>query len=69
MIRLMDRIIGRLQESLQRETDAALERGMHFPGGWDPYFRDFMTLRTSTTTPPSTTSTIADSSRWPACEA
>ena len=45
MVRLMDRTIGGLQRSLQREPDAALERGMHFPVGWDPYFRDFMTLR------------------------
>ena len=22
-----------------------LDRGMHFPTGWDPYFNDYMTLR------------------------
>jgi hypothetical protein len=44
MVRLMDRTISGLQESLQRETNAALERGMHFPVGWDPYFLDLMTL-------------------------
>jgi hypothetical protein len=45
MIRLMDRVLGDLQASLQGETDTALDQGMHFPVGWDPYFRDFMTLR------------------------
>jgi hypothetical protein len=23
----------------------SLNRGMHFPVGWDPYFNDYMTLR------------------------
>ena len=45
MARLMDRVISSLETSLQRESDTALDRGMHFPVGWDPYFKDFMTLR------------------------
>ncbi|MCE5289914.1 MAG: DinB family protein [Nocardiaceae bacterium] len=40
----MDRVIDSLQRSLAKETDAALDRGMHFPTRWDPYFRDYMTL-------------------------
>ena len=40
----MDRVIDALQRSLSRRDDIALRRGMHFPTGWDPYFRDFMTL-------------------------
>ncbi len=27
-----------------RPAPADLARGMHFPTGWDPYFRDYMTL-------------------------
>ena len=45
MVRLMDRILSSLQSSVRREPDTALDRGMHFPVGWDPYFRDYMTLR------------------------
>ncbi len=45
MDRVMDRVIDSLQASLAREPDTALQRGMHFPQGWDPYFKDFMTLR------------------------
>ena len=44
MERLMDRSTGRLQSSLETETERALAGGMHFPVGWDPYFKDFMTL-------------------------
>jgi hypothetical protein len=42
---LMDRVIIGLQSSLARTTAQDLERGMHFPVGWDPYFSDHMTLR------------------------
>jgi hypothetical protein len=42
---LMRRVMRDLHRSLDRRTDAQLERGMHFPTGWDPYFRNFMTLR------------------------
>jgi hypothetical protein len=45
MQRLMRRVIRDLHLSLQRRTDDELSRGMHFPVGWDPYFKDFMTLR------------------------
>jgi hypothetical protein len=45
MERLMDRVLGDLQKSLRAQPERALERGMHFPVGWDPYFRDYMTLR------------------------
>jgi hypothetical protein len=45
MQRLMSRVIRHLHRSLDRRTDDELEQGMHFPVGWDPYFRDFMNLR------------------------
>jgi Response regulator receiver domain/DinB superfamily len=40
----MDRTIAALHRQLDRESDASLRRGMHFPARWDPYFRDVMTL-------------------------
>jgi len=40
----LDRVIDALQRSLAREDEDALNRGMHFPVRWDPYFRDYMTL-------------------------
>ena len=40
----MDRVIDALQQSLIGHNAIALRNGMHFPTGWDPYFRDFMTL-------------------------
>src|SRR6476646_5560693 len=45
MERLMDRVLGDLQKSLRAQPESALDRGMHFPVGWDPYFRDYLTLR------------------------
>jgi hypothetical protein len=36
MERLMDRVTQHLQSSLANETDDSLDRGMHFPVGWDP---------------------------------
>jgi hypothetical protein len=45
MERLMDHVISGLQGSLRRASPAELDRGMHFPVGWDPYFKDRMTLR------------------------
>jgi DinB superfamily len=45
MERLMDRVIDSLVESVNRASRAQLDRGMHFPGGWDPYFRDYVTVR------------------------
>jgi hypothetical protein len=44
MERLFDRIVNSLAASLLEASDADLARGMHFPVGWDPYFRDYMTL-------------------------
>jgi hypothetical protein len=45
MERLMDRVVSDLQTSPRAQPVRALDRGMHFPVGWDPYFRDHMTLR------------------------
>jgi DinB family protein len=45
MERLMDRVLSSLQASLRAQPECALDRGMHFPVGWDPYFQDYMTLR------------------------
>ena len=39
-----DRTIAALHRRLDDETDETLARGMHFPVGWDPYFRDTMTV-------------------------
>jgi len=44
MERLMDRAVVGLQGSLPAQSDEAPACGMHFPVGWDPSFRDFMTL-------------------------
>ena len=42
----MDRVLSSLEASLRAQPERALdERGMHFPVGWDPYFKDHMTLR------------------------
>lgn len=40
----LDRTIASLHRHLDGETDAALRRTMHFPVGWDPYFKDRMSL-------------------------
>jgi hypothetical protein len=39
-----DRTIAGLHRRLDDETEETLGRRMHFPVGWDPYFRDTMTL-------------------------
>jgi len=41
---MLDHVIAALQKHLQRETDSALRRGMHYPMTWDPFFADYMTL-------------------------
>ena len=41
----MDRVIAGLQRRLDREPDAALRRGMHYPTTWDPFFTGCMTHR------------------------
>ena len=45
MERLMDSVVSGLQTSLRAQPERALDRSMHFPVGWDPYFTDYMTLR------------------------
>ena len=45
MERAMDRVTASLVHTLEHSSEKQLERGMHFPVGWDPYFRDFMTLQ------------------------
>ena len=44
MGRFMDRTIGHLRASLERESGRTLALAMHFPIGWDPYFKDVMTV-------------------------
>ena len=44
MLKLLERVIDRLHRRLDAEHESALEAGMHFPTGWDPYFTDVMTL-------------------------
>ncbi len=44
MVRRMDRVTERLLRHLDRESAGELERGMHYPPSWDPYFREYMTL-------------------------
>ncbi len=41
---MLDRVVASLHRKLDLETDDALRRGMAFPTGWDPYFRDHMSL-------------------------
>jgi hypothetical protein len=38
------RVIAGLERALQRETEAALRRGMPLPARWDPYFTEWMLL-------------------------
>jgi DinB superfamily len=42
--RLMDSTIERLRRRLARESERTLELAMHFPIGWDPYFKEVMTV-------------------------
>jgi hypothetical protein len=44
MGRLIDSVIASLQHHVEKESDAALARHMHFPIHWDPFFTDTMTL-------------------------
>jgi len=41
---LMERTIDRLRSGLAQETEETLQLAMHFPVGWDPYFKDLMTV-------------------------
>jgi hypothetical protein len=45
MERTFERVVAGLVKSMNRQSTAALGRGMHFPVGWDPYFRNYMTIR------------------------
>ena len=45
MERVMDRVTRSLIHTAETASDKQLQRGMHFPVGWDPYFRDFMTVQ------------------------
>ena len=45
MERVMDRVTHDLVRTLESSSERQLGRGMHFPVGWDPYFRDFMTIQ------------------------
>jgi hypothetical protein len=40
----LDRTIAALHRHLNQETEAALRGQMHFPVGWDPFFKDRMSL-------------------------
>jgi hypothetical protein len=44
LLRQLDRTLDLLHRRIDAETDEALGRPMHFPVGWDPFFRDEMTL-------------------------
>ena len=44
MGKLMDRTIEGLRRDLARESERTLTLAMHFPVGWDPYFKDVMTV-------------------------
>jgi hypothetical protein len=44
LLGMLDRVTVALQRRLQRETDAALDRGMRYPTRWDPFFTGYMTL-------------------------
>ena len=42
--KFMDSTIGHLRARLARESERTLALAMHFPIGWDPYFKDVMTV-------------------------
>jgi hypothetical protein len=44
MSKFMDYTIGHLRASLARESQRNLALAMHFPIGWDPYFKNVMTV-------------------------
>lgn len=39
-----DRTIASISKKLDRTTEESLNRGMHYPTRWDPFFKDYMTL-------------------------
>jgi hypothetical protein len=44
MGKLMDHTIRHLRAHLERESERSLALAMHFPVGWDPYFKNVMTV-------------------------
>jgi hypothetical protein len=44
LTRQLDHTIDVLHRRLDAETEESMRRRMHFPVGWDPFFRDTMTL-------------------------
>ena len=44
MGRVMDWTIEGLRGGLARQSEHTLALAMHFPVGWDPYFKDVMTV-------------------------
>jgi hypothetical protein len=44
MVHWMNAVTATIERDMDRQDQASLGRGMHFPTRWDPYFRDFMTL-------------------------
>ncbi len=41
---MLDHLIAALQQHLERQSESALRRGMHYPATWDPFFASYMTL-------------------------
>jgi hypothetical protein len=41
---MFDHVVTKLHHRLDAESDADLDRGMHYPTRWDPFFKDYMTL-------------------------
>ncbi|HXP18580.1 MAG TPA: DinB family protein [Streptosporangiaceae bacterium] len=39
-----DRVIAWLERRLERQSASVLQRGMHYPTSWDPFFNSYMTL-------------------------
>ena len=39
-----ERVIASMSKKLDRATEDSLQRGMHYPTRWDPFFKDYMTL-------------------------
>jgi hypothetical protein len=44
MENVFDQVVAGLIASMHRQSAASLGRGMRFPTGWGPYFRDYMTM-------------------------
>ena len=44
MGRRFDRVVAKLLQRLEGESDSDLTQGMYYPTSWDPYFKPYMTL-------------------------